>query len=274
MADASMSEAAPSQRSRIEYFHAYQAVLASPNLMASLLWGSLAVLSSQVIPFIGLMVWTGYLYECIDWLLATRGRRFPDFDPGRFGEYVTRGLWPSLVLIFLWFVFYAMFFVLYFGTILIVASAGASGEEYAALIMGAGLPLLMLAVAIVMICLLVGFTPLMLRAGMSQDLGVGMQVAWWRDFFRRVGLETVLTTLFVMVTGMIACVLGCALLLFGMYPAWSAVTMANAHLTWQLYELYLARGGEPIPLKPPRMVRPATLPSAPAAPPPATPSGA
>ena len=42
-----MSEAAPSQRSRIEYFHAYQAVLASPNLMASLLWGSLAVLSSQ-----------------------------------------------------------------------------------------------------------------------------------------------------------------------------------------------------------------------------------
>ena len=28
------------------------------------------------------------------------------------------------------------------------------------------------------------------------------------------------------------------------------VAIAGAHLDWQLYELYLARGGEPIPLKP------------------------
>lgn len=35
----------------------------------------------------------------------------------------------------------------------------------------------------------------------------------------------------------------------GIYPAIVAVTLARVHMRWQIYETYLSRGGEPIPLK-------------------------
>ena len=243
-------------RTRIEYFRAYQAVLTSPNWIVNLLWGMLAVLSASVIPFVGSLLWTGYLYECVEGWLASRGTRYPDFDPSRFGDYLTRGVWPFLVQLLLWVLVWAIFAGLYVGLIVFAAIAASAGDQYALVIFGAGLPVFVLLLATLLLLAMVCLSPLMLRAGLSQDLAIAFNLKWWRDFLRRVGLEMVLSCLFLAITGMLMTAAGCLIVGIGSYAAWAWVTMANAHLTWQLYELYLSRGGEPIPLKPKKIIPP------------------
>jgi hypothetical protein len=43
---------------------------------------------------------------------------------------------------------------------------------------------------------------------------------------------------------------GLLLCCVGILPATALILVAQYHLFYQLYELYLQRGGEPIPLKP------------------------
>ncbi len=45
----------------------------------------------------------------------------------------------------------------------------------------------------------------------------------------------------------------------GLYPALVAVTLARVHMRWQIYETYLSRGGEPIPLRANREPLPSEL---------------
>jgi hypothetical protein len=54
--------------------------------------------------------------------------------------------------------------------------------------------------------------------------------------------------LFLAVSSMVVMFLGMMAFCVGMYPAMAIVMLARAHAEYQLYELYLARGGEPIPL--------------------------
>ncbi len=252
----SPAEDAPAACTRIEYFRSYQAAVQSPNWVVNLLWGMLALISSGIIFIVGPMIWTGYLYDCVEELHTSRGRSLPDFDVNKFSDYLTRGVWPFLVQLVIWFALAATYVLSYIGLFVLVAVSAGVGEEYTPIVFAIGLPLLALALAAVVIVPLMLLSPLMLRAGLSQDLAIGFKLSWWRDFFRRVGLELVLTTLFVLVTGTLLTTLGCFLVIIGSYVAWAWVTLANAHLSWQLYELYLSRGGEPVPLKPRKLAPP------------------
>jgi hypothetical protein len=250
------SLAAPGERTRIEYFRAYQQAVQSPNWFVNLLWGMLAFFSSGVIPLVGPMVWTGYLYECVEVLAATRGRVLPDFDVNRFGEYITRGVWPFFAQLAIWFALALAYFLLYVFMVLIALATSAVGEEHIAIVLSLGGMLYAFSVAAVIVTPMIVLAPLMLRLGLSQDLTIGLNFRWWGDFLRRMWLETVVTTLFVLLTGMILTTLGCALLFIGTYVTWAWVTLANAHLSWQLYDLYLTRGGQSVPLKPRQPVPP------------------
>lgn len=247
---------APPGRRRIEYFRAYQAVLDSPNWIVNLLWGMLAVFSSGVIPIVGTMLWTGYTYECVERLHLSRGRELPDFDVNRFGDYLTRGVFPFCVQLANWFALGATYILLYIFMVLVAVAASAVGEEHLAIVLTIGGMLYAFTVAAVILLPMILLFPLMLRLGLSQDLAIGFKLTWWGDFLRRMWLEIVLTTLFVLMTGTMVLILGCFLVFIGFYAAWAWVTLANAHLSWQLYELYLARGGEPVPLKPVRLIPP------------------
>jgi hypothetical protein len=55
-----------------------------------------------------------------------------------------------------------------------------------------------------------------------------------------------------MLTASLVLLLGLLLCCVGTYPATALVMLAQAHLYLQLYELFLQRGGEPIPLKSPQ----------------------
>jgi hypothetical protein len=61
----------------------------------------------------------------------------------------------------------------------------------------------------------------------------------------------ILAQLFVVISGMIVGTIGLLVCCVGFYPATTLVMLAQAHIWFQLYQLYLARGGTPIPLKEP-----------------------
>jgi hypothetical protein len=63
-------------------------------------------------------------------------------------------------------------------------------------------------------------------------------------------VEMLLAGLFYMALGIIAVLLGVLARLICVYFATALMMMAQGHLLWQIYELYLQRGGTPVPLKP------------------------
>ena len=63
-------------------------------------------------------------------------------------------------------------------------------------------------------------------------------------------LETLLSSLFIIALAMLAMCLGLLAFFVGVFPAMAAVMLMQGHLYLQLYQLYLARGGQKIPLKP------------------------
>jgi uncharacterized membrane protein len=52
-----------------------------------------------------------------------------------------------------------------------------------------------------------------------------------------------------MVSSLFLVFVGLLVFCVGMYVALALVTLANAHIYFQLYQVYLSRGGKPIPLK-------------------------
>ena len=246
----------PAVARRIEYLAAYRAAIGSPNWLINLMWGLLAIFSSNVVPFIGGLIWTGYTYECVERWHATKGKEMADFDASRLGDYLARGALPFLIQMVIWFAVFAAYALVYVALFLSPLVVDAVGEDYAMIVLAVGLPLAALAVGIGLLLLMVFLSPAMLRAGLAQDANVAFNIAWSRDFLRRVGFELLLTTLFVVVTGVVLMIVGCAALFIGSYFVWPWVTLASAHLAWQLYELYLFRGGERIPLKPRKVIAP------------------
>ena len=91
--------------------------------------------------------------------------------------------------------------------------------------------------------------PVLLRAGLSQDLGTAFNFAWMMEFIRLVWKEMLLGLLALAAAFIPTYFLGLAMLCIGVYPAIAAWFYASTHFNWQLYEIFLERGGTPIPLK-------------------------
>jgi hypothetical protein len=245
---------------RMEYMRSYNFIFENPNWAMNVLWGFLCIISTAFIPLVGQLVFLGYVYETIEVLYLTRGARYPDFDLNKFGDYIMRGLWPAIVQILVGVLFAVVFVPLaVLGIFAVALVADSVNKDLQGVVFALGFFLwfaMVLAATAIMNLIVM---PLTLRAGLAQDIGEGFKFGWAKDFVSKVWLETILAGLFLMVTSMIAMVLGLMALCIGTYAAMAVVILASGHLNYQLYCLYLARGGEPIPLKakaPPAMMPP------------------
>ncbi len=90
--------------------------------------------------------------------------------------------------------------------------------------------------------------PLSLRAGLTQRLDGPASMEFVRDFLNRVWKEVLLVWLFVLVTAQVLVLAGLLLCTIGLFPALALGVCAQHHLMYQLYELYLKRGGRALPL--------------------------
>jgi hypothetical protein len=70
-----------------------------------------------------------------------------------------------------------------------------------------------------------------------------------RDFVGRMWKDLIAAGLFLLAFAILAHLVGLVLFCVGVYAASALCMMVHGHLLLQLYELYLSRGGQPIPLK-------------------------
>lgn len=237
---------------RLRYLYIYSFVFESPSWKLNLLYGFLCHLSGQVVPVIGPLVYLGYTFDVMESVIRHPERTYPDFDPAKFSHYLQRSLAPFLVLLVSMApaaVIAAVIWALEFAGIL--AAAAAAGKNAAPFILLGGLGL---GFATVTGVLMLSFIPAMgffIRSGLTQDLTQGLNLRWSLDFMKRVWLETVLISVFNIVTLIPLIFLGVACCVVGMFVVQAIDSFATANTCCQLYNLYLARGGEPIPLKDP-----------------------
>ena len=224
----------------MQYLHAYQYVFENKKWPQNLLFCALCML----IPIVGQLVLWGYLAEVMESLVRDETRPYPNFDFGRFGEYLKRGVWPFVVMLVAMLpampVFLVGMGVMFLGMILLREHAVAGG-----LLLVVWFPIHLALVALVSVFVV----PFFIRAVLIQEFGASFSWTFFKDFLRRTFWEILLAWLFISVSGMIVGFAGMCLCLVGMYPAMALVTFAQFHLYYQLYKLYLERGGAPIPLK-------------------------
>ena len=124
-----------------------------------------------------------------------------------------------------------------------------SGERTGVIVVAVVVPLILTVFSLFLLSLLVVLTPCYMRAGLTQDFALTFNFRWIGDYLRKMWVDTLLVNIFTLLSMLVLVPLGCLVFCYGALVASALMTLASAHLYWQLYELYLSRGGEPIPLK-------------------------
>lgn len=235
----------------IRYLDAYQFIFRSPNAASNIMLLTVC----QLIPIVGPMVLYGYQFEIVDSLSRAPQADYPRFDFNRFTEYLKRGVWPFLVYLLLNLVMapviVGMQLVFVFGGAALTHSGESGGGEdpIASVLAILGFGLFFFVVMALSFGMMFLMTPLTIAAGLSQDLGESLRFSWFKSFIGKVWKEQLLSQLFLAVTAPLLLFLGFLLCCIGMYPAITIVMLAQAHFYFQLYQLFLARGGAPVPQK-------------------------
>jgi hypothetical protein len=230
-----------------------------PNWKTNLLLGAVSIL----IPMVGPLVLAGWHVTC----LWARGNAddpagFPPFNFDFFLKYLERGLWPflvnlvaSLVLIpvIMCLVFPLMFFTGVF-------DSGKNPDS------GAVVGVVVVGFFVIQIGLMLAYqvlvTPLMLRATITQDFKSAFDLAFMKAFVSRVWKELLAAMVFMFGLGLCTMIITVVTCYIGMFFVMPVVIFSWHHLQKQLYQLYLKRGGEPVPLSPKLMDLPPALPGA------------
>lgn len=229
---------------RLDFGAMFKFPFTSPNWAMNLLYGSLCLLlGSFVVPQI---IFNGYLWETLERLHRRERSDCPDFDFNRFNDYLMRGVWPFLVGLLLM----AVMFVL----LVPIMGCGFAGMG----ILGAN-DLPELGAVLMVATYLVGFVvmllfhfmmmPFMIRAALAQDLGLAFNVAWWKEFLGLMWKELALGAVVLTGAAVVSYFVGLLLCCVGVYPALVVWMYASTHFVWQTYEMFLERGGTPVPLK-------------------------
>lgn len=230
----------------LDYFRSLQFITENPKWLQNVLF--LAV--CQMLPFVGPLLISGYQFEVAESLLhRTKAGSYVDFDFDRFKDYLLRGLWPFLVTLVCSMILTFPFAILWMGTFFAFVAAGkANGPPPELMILG--FACVFFVVILISIAFNVLLVPLLLRAGYSQDFGQAFNFQFAKNFLALMWKETLLATLFLVIIAFPLFFVGTLLCFIGVYFTTSILMLAYAHLIdYQLYALYLSRGGEPIPLK-------------------------
>lgn len=238
---------------QMDYFGGFAMIHRNPDWFVN----TLLMFVCAIIPVIGGIVLHGYVYETIEILHRTGGNYYPRFDFNRFVDYLLRGVGPFLIGLVLGAV---LGMVMLLGYVVIIATALAAGAAAEkgndAAGAAAGMSILGAVAVVGLLLFVVSFAisfltmPLSLRGGVSSDIGQSFNFGWAIDFIKKTWLEMLLVFLFQVAVGLIMEVVILATCFLGILVAIGYVLLISAWLQFQLYRVYLSRGGEPIPFKP------------------------
>ena len=223
----------------MDYLGSYKFLFRRPDWLTN---GAL-VMVCNLIPIVGPMVIMGYFHEIFLLQLRNPEADYPRFNFSRFTDYLVRGLYPFLVMMVASFVL-VPFFYLSFVPLLAIPALELEDAWIA-------LPVLATVALYLgfMMIFAVAITPLYLRAILLQEFGGAFNVRFARRFMGFMWWDILKMQLFLMVTALPLALVGVACCYVGIFPVSVLITFAYWSLQIQLYQLYLARGGEAVPVK-------------------------
>lgn len=240
----------PPPRSSMDFGQAINYVFNNPNWFVNILLPALCLLPAiclGIIPILGpilqqlmLAIAVGYGWEASATLLATNGTRYPDFDFSHIGTYLTRAMgWLVCAIIS-----NVIGLALQFGFVGFGAMGGPGAQPNDAQIFAflAAFGVVGLTIFVLMFFMY----PMMFRAGLTGSVGDTFDFGWGWDFFSRMWLEMIVCSLVMLAVGFVAGLIGFLLLCVGIFLVGPFMQLVRGHLDYQLYELYLARGGIPV----------------------------
>jgi hypothetical protein len=216
-----------------------------PKWLTNLLLAGVCVF----IPFIGPIVIKGWIIGGLWGRDDERPETFPDFDFGNFGKYLERGLWPFLVMLVSG-VAIGMVFAIVLVPAALLSSAVTHGTNDNGCVAAFMALFMFFFYIIIVVAMLFLLTPLTIRATLTQDFAQSFNLAFVKRFASLMWKEILLAALFQVVAGGVLVCVGALALCIGAYFATVIIYFSWLHLHKQLYQLYLTRGGEPIPLSP------------------------
>jgi hypothetical protein len=235
----------------MNYIASIQDFFKSPKWVMNLLFAGLCVLSTMIIPVLGFIVLAGWLITGLYARQDDRFETFPDFDFNQFSTYLQRGLWPTLVLFVAGFVIGIVMWIIIMIPLFLFSMILGGGDSGASGILGALLGLISLALYLAMFVVInMVAVPLGLRATLMQDFAPAFDFGFVKRFVTVMWKEILISTLFLAVAGMVLTFAGMIALCVGMFASMALVYFASMHLSKQMYQLYLSRGGDPIPVSP------------------------
>ncbi len=198
-----------------------------------------------LIPAVGAIVVSGYLFEVIESLKRDPEHKdYADFDFNRFMDYLMRGLWPFLMRLVVGLIIFLPLGLIA-GILMVIGGAIAASANAPALLLVFQLLLFVVIIVVSIVSTLV-IWPAEIQAGLGREFNFSRAVAFVKDFNKRVLKEMLLSVLFLVAVEFVAEFVGVLACCIGIYFTLAAAVMARHHLFFQLYMLYLERGGTPI----------------------------
>lgn len=235
----------------MNYTASFSDFFRSPKWMMNLLLGGVCVL----IPIVGPIVVLGWLITGF-WARQDESfDTFPDFDFSNFGKYLERGVWPFLVTFVVGagisIVLVPLVWILMIPAMLIGGGLSSGGDPNLGGCLGVVITMVMMLVwAVAIVAMMLVLVPLKIRACLTQDFAKSFDLAFVKQFVALTWKELVLSSLFIVAASIVLPLLGMLVFCVGVYFAAVLIYFSWTHLNKQLYQLYLSRGGEPVPISP------------------------
>ncbi len=221
---------------------AFSSMFASPNWTSNLLWLTIAALLQSFV--VGSIFMLGYGANVVQSRAGLPGRNSPDIDSNRLSDYFMAGLWPFLVYFIASMVISIVVTIpLFIVFAILMAVAGMFGDA-------AGLVVVLLIVPlslILSVLMAVFIAPITIRAMICQDFQKSFDIKWCTSFVRLTIKEVATSAILFGIMGVGVYLAGLVLFCVGVIPAMGLLSGAAMHLLSQWYELFLSRGGEPVP---------------------------
>jgi Protein of unknown function (DUF4013) len=234
----------------MDYMGGLNFVMSKANWFTNAFMCGLCIL----IPIVGPIVVWGYAYETVDLLHRTNQKRYLDFRWERFGDYLARGIGPFLVtLVFAipqTIINFSIQFALglNFGFMPQLPAPGQPANFQDDLLQNIAINTLF------QWCVQFVFSylawPFQLRGGLSEQIGQSFNVSASLKFFQKTWFESFVCLIILVACWTVAVLLSIVTCCVGYIPALGYMTLFGSWLSFNLYRVYLSRGGEPIPLKP------------------------
>lgn len=203
----------------------------------------------SVIPVVGSIAAMGYAYECAAYLHLTNREGYPDFNFGRFGAYLARGIGPFLISLVFMVVLVPLFIVEYIT--LIAVALLLVPMQIPFLAPGVGMFLGAVFFVINSVIQIFQFA-LMIRGGLSGEISEAFRFAFCGEFAKRAGNDAFFAQMYLsFLASLLLCFAFVPFWLLGLMvlPAIGIFMLSYAWICCQLYRSYLTEKGPPFRVK-------------------------